>query len=437
MPGITSPSFVAACLVFGLAFFNEAVFREQDLENFRFDWQVALRLVLCGACGVFGIWHLPRTLPRLLEFPYFLSLAFCGWGLFIVPLAVNSRFSFGAVGVLTAVTLAVPAIALHTRPRTVYLAILAALTTYLVGSWLAYFLAPGLGRLEDPTGGGMRFGGLNHPNTTGCLLALLATMATGAYVRQWLTASSAGALVVASLVTIVATDSRTALISAVLGVGWVVVRHWRIPLVFVGFAAALLIAILSINTNVRSVSKFSRSGDAEEISSFSGRTILWEFCLTKAAESPWRGYGYGCERMITVDNEWSTYNAHNVLLNVLLSTGIVGGAMVGAMFLFQVRRMVMSPDVLLDSLIVVSSVAGLTHLTMYTPMPGAFTLVWLFVQLWNPGELDLAPSDDEEGEAAIRLDDPPEGEPPGAAELSDDSTQLSSPRDDNGPVRVP
>ena len=48
---------IGAALVAILVFVNEAVFRNADVEHVAFDWQIALRLAVCGACGLYGLAH--------------------------------------------------------------------------------------------------------------------------------------------------------------------------------------------------------------------------------------------------------------------------------------------------------------------------------------------------------------------------------------------
>jgi O-antigen ligase len=72
----------------------------------------------------------------------------------------------------------------------------------------------------------------------------------------------------------------------------------------------------------------SRSGDASEVLTLTGRTDLWSFVLGKVAERPLFGYGFNSAETV-LSRDWygnadAGYSAHNVLLQSLLTVGIVG-----------------------------------------------------------------------------------------------------------------
>jgi O-antigen ligase len=73
----------------------------------------------------------------------------------------------------------------------------------------------------------------------------------------------------------------------------------------------------------------SRSGRAVEITSFTGRSDIWEACLRIILEKPWFGYGLGSVRVeipLVFRDSWgnTAATAHNFLLESLISVGVVG-----------------------------------------------------------------------------------------------------------------
>ena len=72
----------------------------------------------------------------------------------------------------------------------------------------------------------------------------------------------------------------------------------------------------------------SRSSDASEILTLTGRTELWGFVWSKILEAPFLGHGFGAADAV-LSREWwgppdSSVGAHNTWLQSLLMLGVVG-----------------------------------------------------------------------------------------------------------------
>jgi O-antigen ligase len=75
----------------------------------------------------------------------------------------------------------------------------------------------------------------------------------------------------------------------------------------------------------------NRSEDATTLMSVTGRTEIWSYATQRIFEGTKSivvGHGYGVSKFVLNDNNWTAsffaYHAHNTLLEVLLSTGIIG-----------------------------------------------------------------------------------------------------------------
>lgn len=81
---------------------------------------------------------------------------------------------------------------------------------------------------------------------------------------------------------------------------------------------------------VRAVTElFSRSGGAQEIVSFTGRSDIWLACLELIRDKPWIGYGLGSVRVElpkVFEDQWgnTAATAHNFVLESLITVGVVG-----------------------------------------------------------------------------------------------------------------
>jgi O-antigen ligase len=237
--------------------------------------------------------------------------------------------------------------------------------------------------------GAVRFGGLNHPNTTGRQAALaigLALTAGLARAVRWKTLLPLFAL---ASVTLLLTDSRTASCAAIATLLLVFYRKTGFTTRYLVAYSAFVIAVVwfaFLRPELdQSLSALSRSGEAEEIVTLTGRTDLWAFALRKLGESPIVGYGYGCSRfVIAAEHYWPTHHAHNVILNMMLGTGVIGGCLLLAMFWNLVRGAIRAPDYFPDVILVLVLVGGIADTVMFSPIPDSHTLMWLAALAWRP-----------------------------------------------------
>jgi O-antigen ligase len=74
-----------------------------------------------------------------------------------------------------------------------------------------------------------------------------------------------------------------------------------------------------------------RGQSVEELAALSGRAEMWEAIWKSFLDSPLIGHGYfvsSAKGELYVWYEWGNWTAHNVWLQVLVSTGVIGAALV-------------------------------------------------------------------------------------------------------------
>jgi hypothetical protein len=79
------------------------------------------------------------------------------------------------------------------------------------------------------------------------------------------------------------------------------------------------------------VQYMARDQSAEQLAAFSGREEMWTAQWASFLRSPWIGHGYFvCSEtgFMKVWYTWANWTAHNFWLQVLVGTGIVGGALI-------------------------------------------------------------------------------------------------------------
>jgi O-antigen ligase len=77
-------------------------------------------------------------------------------------------------------------------------------------------------------------------------------------------------------------------------------------------------------------------------------------------------------------------HAHNLLLNVMINTGVVGGLLLAAMLLAQVGQMFLRPSAFPDMMVVMILVLGFADIPLLSVMPDAPTLLWIIAAVWRP-----------------------------------------------------
>lgn len=266
------------------------------------------------------------------------------WSIFSVGWSPLKSFSLGQVGgllvqVMLAFVVGLRCTDLRDRSTVLqhlFLAMLACSLVILVVDALAPE-SSGLERLYV-----VDWPGIVHPTAAGATasLALVILIVTRLlwgwrWTRLWL---APGMFILCTL--LVLAKSRTAL---VMGITVVVLSFFLFSRRFVLSLTAVLLGLImgaylvlepDLNLADRisgSVSGYTRRGETDEqLKSINGRTILWEVVWAEFLRSPVIGHGYFVTSRKGSIDVWqpekpANTTAHNVLLQVLASTGLVGG----------------------------------------------------------------------------------------------------------------
>lgn len=394
---------IGMVLLVAVVLLAEASFRDRSWEDNSVDLQVLVQLLLCGACGLYGLWHLPRTWPVLRRFPAAWGLLFGLWALATVPFAADKARAAVACFALWSVLCFAPAVLLRLGGRRTVLALLTGVLLLLAGSWLTFFALPELGvtvSADDDLEGCTRLAGLHHPNGNGCLaaMALALLLALGATrALRWRTLLAPLGFAVATLWL---AGSRTAGLAALAVVAAAGLSQLSTKARAMLVCWTIVLAAVAIGWGIDTqsmASQASRTGDAHEIYTLTGRTELWGYFVDEILSSPLVGYGYGCSLYVTSEvptgGTWVAMHAHNLFLDVMLATGVVGGLLVAAMFLAQLRGLLTCPQPVVDLLLVLVFVAGIPEAVLFNKLPtNAFTIAWLIALCWRQTGASLAGS---------------------------------------------
>ncbi|HEV3340294.1 MAG TPA: O-antigen ligase family protein, partial [Pirellulales bacterium] len=283
---------LAACVLV-----NDANFRVAEIEEVSLDWQTALRLGLCALCGLYAAWNLAPATRALTRFPMAWLLLFAGWAWLTLPTAIAPLYATAACAALTSTALFAGALVERASGESIVKTIVTTILILAIGCWIAQFVRPELGQPDYLTPGheptGWRLGGLMHANGLGAHCALaIGLLCVGRATRQWSWRSIAP-LAAFFAVTLLATGSRTSCL--MLGAGLAVVPLRKTPGVLALAVAALATLVLvgeACGANWTDwLLTVTRDGNVQEITTFTGRTELWEMAIDHLRGAPLLGYG--------------------------------------------------------------------------------------------------------------------------------------------------
>jgi exopolysaccharide production protein ExoQ len=186
-----------------------------------------------------------------------------------------------------------------------------------------------------PAAAGWRFTGFANPNLHGIEAACL-IIACAAAIRLGGRRGPLIALLMFGVVMLLLTKSRTAVASLLLAAGFcgaLSIKRSKLVAIGVLVAAIAFAAVVfapDVLTGAQHAMLLGRSGDNEDPSTLSGRTLLWADLFDFASDHPWFGYGFDSFwtpdhiAIVSVKRGWVITQAHSGYLETLLATGIIG-----------------------------------------------------------------------------------------------------------------
>ena len=326
------------------------------------------------------------------------------WATLTIPLSVAPSYTAAACMLLWCVALFAPAVVGQLGQKRVLQTLLASMAVFVVLAWALYFFVPSIGRSAYLVGEEVQYRVGGDAQQLGLQAMWMVAIAVVLGIRRELPWVLVGAAVVVGGVTLLASQSRTSMIATMAIVGLLFLRHAPKGRVLDGVLLASLLGAVGLfaygagvlelhgDTVLKSV---SRTHTQNEIYNITGRTEFWPYVLQQIGQSPVWGYGYGASRQALYDFNGESFgtgqllHAHNSVLNMTLSVGVVGGLIYVAMLLGLLdgllRRRGIFPGVVLVALLL----CGLTESVVFGPMPRSHTVLLLLALCWNqaaPGD---------------------------------------------------
>ena len=380
--------------IFGLMVLFAATFLnlvnvQVDKDTVAIDKQVILKLLVlagCGAYGGLGFLLLPKVRRTILTFPILWMFIILGFYLLAVPTSISPTESLASTISIACVLLMTVTVLHHAGCQVVLNVVFAAMTLFVALSWVVYFVVPTIGIFAEPLPDGefqIRMSGLAHPNTLGQFSGLMIVVGFLLFVKYKQRSVFLYAAVLMAVAALVGSLSRTSLLATMVAIAVVYrnrvfLRKNLIYSLWFGVLGLIGLMILSMTTDVgaliaEKLSFISKSGDAEELTSATGRADIWEYAIQMIGQRPLNGYGAATTKHHLI--EFSSYT-HNLILNIAFSSGVLGGLAALCMCLGRVRALFTNHHAIADSLVAFILVNGLFENVIFSFLAGMPTIVW-------------------------------------------------------------
>jgi exopolysaccharide production protein ExoQ len=383
--------------LFATVFLLQAVFRVREYEDKDVDFQVLLKIGLWLTVLLIAAVHARRWLAAALNPVNLPWILFLGW-LFATAL-VSPAPLYTAVSAFTILACVMfCAYLFSTFDRVdIFAAVVASIAAFSFVSIVVYFAIPEFGHYVYWQDGerylSPRLAGIAGSANNMALIASFGIVAIGLFAREFhrlhpLFVPAAALMIGAALLM---TNSRAAMAVTALVLFASYAFTWRRAHIAIFVVSAGLIALaaaLPIGSDAI-FKAVSRSGDIGEITSFTGRTDIWYGVLKLAEAKPWMGYGYASSVFVLPQHEseigFLTSHAHNLPLQLLLTTGWIGVALFVLSILGAGLRAVILRDRVLFAMLLFVLLNGVTEASGFTTLANICTFAFA-IAIAHPGQ---------------------------------------------------
>ncbi len=329
-----------------IIFIESANFRVRDIADKSIDLQVGLKLLGIALIIVLG---LPTFITRIrtgCAREPFLWILFISYVCLTATYAVTPLLAIVAAASLFGGFIYLWHICEVFGRQTLINTLISACFVLCLGSIVAYFFMPSLGRMDDWSDGAF----ISTSRLQGLFGTANAAGAAGAFglILVWLLSDIRRRSLMFCAVTAVfgfcmlRSDNRMAVVAMAGCFLYLSFSkgHRGLKTIILALALSILVVMFYAFGDVL-LDHMARSGSADEVLSGTGRTRIWAVVLQLSAEHPLFGLGYTSSGQILPKNEMlfaAAAHAHDMYLEVLFSGGIVGVGLLIASLMASIKR---------------------------------------------------------------------------------------------------
>lgn len=385
---LTGNRFATLLHLFAASFLMHAVFRVRDYQDKDVDFQVIIKIGLWITVASVAIIHGRKWIGLVRQPANLPWILFLLWLLATTIIAPNPTYTLVSAFTVFASVLFCAYMFSIFEPVDIFATILAATILFCIVSIIVYFAVPEFGhyvywvnqeRFISP-----RLAGIAGSANNMALIAAFGLVLTGLYAREFhhMNRLLVPLAVVFCGAALVMTNSRMPLAMAMLILAATYVLSWRrlYAAIFLVSVVLLLVAAVMPFGQEFLLKSVSRSGDVGEVTSMTGRTEIWYGVLKLVELQPLTGYGYASSVFILPQhiNEigFTTSHAHNVILQLLLTTGWIGVVLFTLSVIGVIVRASVSQDRTTYCMIAFVLLNGITESSGFTTLANMCTLAF-------------------------------------------------------------
>lgn len=357
--------------------------------------QVLIKLGMLGLGALLGVWGLlstPAMRVLMLSGPGWFLNFLGAWYFVTVPFSIAPKTALASgISYWAAYLLVTFAVAVLGGFR-VFLAIAIGLVLYMLGSMALYAVNPAAATFTEVLSEAnlvQRFGGLGHPNVLGRTAVYIAILAIAAVSQRWFDWRWLIVIVPLCAAVTLATKSRTPFLAGIVAgavLCWPLIKRRETFAAVAGLGLLGCLGLLALEASGfftqlsdRIIAAGTKTGNASEITTLTGRTDIWAHALYHIERSPVVGYGGGTTPILMARHSG---NAHNILLEPTLALGVPAGIAVLLVLLWNLGCCWSYQLPVLRATVIFIVVTGVAERVLFGPIPDSMTLAWFAATLW-------------------------------------------------------
>lgn len=379
-------------------FLIDATVRRRDISAQSLDFQSILKIAVWIGGMVIAIYATPKIFQRIFKGDIKWLALYSVFALGGTLYSVSPAYTFGAGVAAVAYCLMAASLTILLTQRQILYGLLVGLIIFLGLSLMLYFIL-GWGMADMEGGTVRRLAGIaGSPNSLGRAASLTILVIAVLCISHRVSIFKLHCLIplVMAVMCLFMSDSRTPVLASLVGFVMYCFRKrlWLgASLLVLLYPLAFIVLNVDIRWNDLAV-VFSRTGRASELLTFTGRTEIWHAVWEAFLKKPFLGYGFGSTKVLIPEiysNYWgfTVTQAHNFLLQVLVTTGLIGAGLIFMLCYRQIAAYIRNPQIFSTVVFFFMLAYGITEAGPSSPAPNTLLFFWALGICWSHAKQDI------------------------------------------------
>ena len=370
-------------------FFLLSTFRFREYTSTAIDWQILVKLALWFTGFGLGVLLYRKWAGKVLGIDNILLVVMLLQILAACLYAPQMTYALSCFFSLVSIFMILFLASSYLDEEEILYSVFLTITLICIISIIAYYTVPSFARMgewvegaSERTPGNRLSGVTGNPNSMGLMAAF--TLIIGIhYARKYASRNLVIyiACMLLNLTALLMSNSRTSLAAMLVSLTAAYFLNFTPHRILAASTLACLALSFFFLVDIDALMAIlSRSGKAEEITSATGRTYIWEVAIRLIQERPLTGWGYTSTKEILPLHAHEIGHApqstHNLYLQMLFSMGIPGLTTFLAMFIMKFYYAMKFNDFFKVTILIFLLLHGLTESTIFVGMAGSTTIMF-------------------------------------------------------------